>query len=84
MAIPNPQMQQEERVMEVKARTILRAGATLEGLKYVSSDELLAMLKGLPVAERAMSLKNNAGRSVGLGSKAAVELIAKLALWEGE
>ena len=70
--------------IEVKARTILRAEATLDGLRYVDSDELLAMLKGLPAAERAMSLTNHAGRSVGLGPKAAVELIAKLALWEGE
>lgn len=70
--------------VEVKARTILRAGATLDGLRYVDSDELLAMLKGIPAAERAMSLRNRAGRPVGLGAKGAVELIARLALWEAK
>ena len=70
--------------IEAKARTILRAGATLKGLGYVTSDELLPMVRGLPAVERAMALMNRAGRPVGLGAKSAVELICRLALWEGE
>ena len=70
--------------MEAEARTILRAVATLEGLKFVSSDELLAMVRGLPAVEEVMSLRNGAGRSVGLGAKGATELICRLALWEVE
>lgn len=67
---------------EGKALVEARAEATLEGLKYVSSDELLVMTRGLPAVEEAMSMRNGAGRSVGLGPKGAVELICRLALWE--